>query len=117
MGGLEGVWGVRLAGVDRAKVANEPRVKRVERMCMVEEKGWFGMWNWFFIVSLRLEKPPSYIPTLPPPTAQLFAKSHELIVTSSQRVNVRSVSWRLRGRSRILDPIAASASVKLAQMG
>ena len=47
MGGLEGAWDVRLAGVDRAKVAKEPRVKRVERMCMVEEKGWFGMWNWF----------------------------------------------------------------------
>ncbi len=40
--GLGAAWDVRWAGEDRAKVAKEPKVKRVERMCMVEEvwDGW-----------------------------------------------------------------------------
>lgn len=40
--GLGAACDVRWAGEDKAKVAKEPKVKRVERMCMVEEvwDGW-----------------------------------------------------------------------------
>ncbi len=54
--GLGAVWDVRWAGEDRAKVAKEPKVKRVERMCMVEEV-WDG---WELVIYFALNVPLSF---------------------------------------------------------